>query len=333
MLSLLLLLYIDPYPLYVPQYQPRPEPIAARPTRTTPAWADNLPSKPAPSIATNQEQASPVHLTKAELHHIAAVPKPRYNDNWIKPVEDPPRRASPRRSEIMRQNISHSGEHWLYEEAERRRLAAQQPSQPLQKRQDPSQYHEHQWWPQQSPSGTNGCSVAYGDSGYGVPQRYDYSEQSQPLPSPAYRTSYDHHANQQPPHAPRLSSHDQTPERVTPPRYPDSISPRNHTSYSSTNPHSPSYRYPSSTPQFYPDNAHSLSPHADPQQPSRVSYPAADPVHSRTSSQNSEPPPVPPKPPRLLSSSVENSHSAEQVIAVSGYQACAHCGDELGEVR
>lgn len=316
--------------------------------RSVPSWTD-LPSKPVTSItmSPSSEQLSPTHLTKAELHQIAAVPKPRYNDNWIKPPEENQRRPAPRRSEIMRQNISHAGEHWLFEEAERRRLASQQGIQHLQKRQDPSQYqYGQQWWSQEPPSpsgGSNGYSVEYsGDNGYGLPQRYDFDEQSQSLSSPAYRTSYEgdryNHCGNQPSEfypTPR----DQTlTNSIAPPQYTDTSS-HNH-SHSTPKPNSPSYHYPPSSTQRYnypqcdtnaPMSLSPKSPYSDHQQPSRVSYPIAEPVHSRTSSQNSEPPPVPPKPPRLMQGG-ENSHPAEQVIAVSGYQACAHCGDELGEL-
>ena len=327
------------------QYQRRPEPVDNVSPKPLQPWLPPL--NPASAADNPDGPVSPTQLTKAELHQIAAVPRPRFNDNWIKPAEERQRRPAPRRSEIMRQNINHPGEHWLFEEAERRRLAAQQGN--LQKRQDPSQYqYEQQWWPQESPApsgGSNGYSVEYGgDSGYGLPQRYDFDEQPQSLSSPAYRTSYDggsrydRYGNQPPLVHPTPTSPNQTiADPVPSPRYIDT--PTHNHPYSTPKPNSPSYHYPpSSTQQYhYPhsDNA-SLSPNSHPpypdqKQPSRVSYPSVEPVHSRTSSQNSEPPPVPPKPPRLLASS-ENSQAAEHVIAVSGYQACANCGDALGEL-
>ena len=329
------------------QYQRKPEPVDNVSPKSLPPWADSL--KPAPSAVNTDGQVSPTQLTKAELHQIAAVPRPRFNDNWIKPAEERQRRPAPRRSEIMRQNINHPGEHWLFEEAERRRLAAQQGTQHLQKRQDPSQYqYEQQWWPQESqpPSGgSNGYSVEYsGDSGYGLPQRYDFDEQPQSLSSPAYRTSYDggnrydHYGNQPPLVHPTPSSTNQTiADPVPSPRYIDT--PTHNHPYSTPKPNSPSYHYPPSSTQQYhythSDNAslspNSYPPYPDQKQPSQVSYPSVEPVHSRTSSQNSEPPPVPPKPPRLLAGS-DNSQAAEHVIAVSGYQACANCGDALGEL-
>lgn len=84
-------------------------------------------------------------MTRRTLHNLGAAPRRSLigEEAWIASNSSEDDRRQ-RRSEIMRQNLSHPSQHWLVEEAERRRLAEQsgtdRPPAQLSPRQGPAQH-------------------------------------------------------------------------------------------------------------------------------------------------------------------------------------------------
>ena len=275
--------------------------------------------------------------SKRALHNLGATPRKSviHSDQWIKPDEPQRPRTSPRSSDVLR--TAPGQQHWVVEEAERRRLAEQTGKERLQKLQSRQQQGQSPY-EQYRQEGYNRSSPYTGEGMGGVVSNSSVSPRLQ-YPYGGGDTSHD-------------ASRMYNPDTITPtnqslsqqPPPPSSLSslPSSSSNYYHNNQHNqPTHQQPLLTQQQQQQPLNQTLPHQSyPYQPvpaPAASYPEYS--HQRTgsdaSSEHRAAPPVPPKPSRgLLSSSTssddEHRAAAEQVT-VSGYQQCAHCETELGK--
>ena len=96
--------------------------------------APSLPSPGARSLDATQRD-------RRSLHQLNQVPRSRFNENWLNP--DASKKPAQRRSDVMRQ-AAPMAQHWVVEEAERRRLAEQSGKERLQKLHSRQQQQQQQ---------------------------------------------------------------------------------------------------------------------------------------------------------------------------------------------
>lgn len=272
-----------------------------------------------PQFLENSPNSQPITReppSKKELHSLNAVPKRRtmQSDDWIVPddelVDVEPPKPQPRRSEIIRREYSNPQEHWLVEEAERRRLA-QQGSQ-----------HRHSMHNMY----TDGPIKPADD----LVNRWHDSKHRKSVPSNSYGDSaYEKSIPEQ--------IKQTLKERVSGGIRPTHFAPN----YQSTVEDAPTQNQQQDNySKYYPHSksAMFLSPSASspgygtqPVVAPRI--PKSDAVESNESQPGnrlpkSDPPSPPVKPPRT---SGTNDNVASHMVQVSGKQKCSHCGQELGK--
>ena len=74
---------------------------------------------------TTPERSLGEPMSKPNLHALGATPKQRLrsNEDWIKAEEDKKEEQRRKHAEVMRQQFPNPADHWVVEEAERRRMA------------------------------------------------------------------------------------------------------------------------------------------------------------------------------------------------------------------
>ncbi len=294
----------------------------------------------------SNSQASTAHppMSKKGLMNISAAPSRRLMDSqeWIQPSEEgKPGQMS--HGQIMRREIRDPSQHWLVEEAERRRMAEFGTTEGVH-RQDIQRSA-----PVADP--TVQYRAAQGDRN--TDPRLSYPSYSH-SPTPAMSTF--------------RSPDSQPPELVRPHQAGSYIGPYGNVSDpSSSNPAGVSHLWGSqSERELQESHASSVSyPRPAPASTVYTQPPSTVSTHSTHTAQYADPswhasrgpapaemhssmedvpagmtrvqasmegsgrvPPVPPKPPRLLEE--EESH-AEPVVSVSGMQRCSQCDEYLGE--
>ena len=325
--------------------------------------------------------------SRKSLHNLSATPKQKIisGQDWI--LSDEERRRQERtsgrvgtggssahhsrHSDIMRQHVPNTSDHWLVEEAERRRRAEKggqdrpagvtqsRPHHPNHQSNQPSHPHTYPTSPQSiSPGGRSGYWM--GEEGsqpapqsHRVGGPYDQDVQSS---SSSYSNSRDYRS---PTH---IMEHTEAPggrdwnrpsrpipeeikqtllQRVSQAKYSQSsqslssTSPPGHTGSGSPN---TSYPY---TPSPAPSYQYTSPSQQYPQQyhdQSGYSHPQHQhPYSSSYPDVNANQPPAPPtKPPRSTPGvggpvAPPCGHTHAEVVSVSGHQKCAHCEEELGE--
>ncbi len=286
-------------------------------------------------------------MTKRSLHNIGATPTRRILTNdaeWIKAEDERKRRDDPRRqqqqqrhSDIMKAAFSNPSQHWVVEEAERRRLAEQTGRERLQKLQSrPTQ-------PAIIPSGYNPTKSQPGQSVKEDLYKAEY-DMSPVGGSQLYHTPPTHvmehteaPTEKSRPHRPIPDAIKQTLlQRTMAPKSPRSQQAPSSPNYPPYGPayvhqQSPSSQYPNQSPSQYPEDYRypQSVPYTGPSQ----GYPpvtAAPAYYQDDQQQHTYDPKVPPaKPPRSLP--VDEGGSRAEVVSVSGHQMCSHCDQQLGE--
>ena len=111
-------------------------------------------------------------MSKPNLHALGATPKQRLrsSEDWIKAEEDKKEEKRRKHAEVMRQQFPNPADHWMVEEAERRRMAEQSGRERLQKLQSRQQQiaQAAQHYPQ--------YRSAVDPTSYMKPHQYDLSE-------------------------------------------------------------------------------------------------------------------------------------------------------------
>ena len=111
-------------------------------------------------------------MSKPNLHALGATPKQRLrsSEDWIKAEEDKKEEQRRKHAEVMRQQFPNPADHWMVEEAERRRMAEQSGRERLQKLQSRQQQiaQAAQHYPQ--------YRSAVDPASYMKPHQYDLSE-------------------------------------------------------------------------------------------------------------------------------------------------------------
>ena len=247
---------------------------------------------------------------KRDLKKINAIPIPRMmaNDAWIKPAE--PERKGPRRSEIMRKETTNIQDHWMVQEAERRRLADRNKEERMAKLQS---------------------RQTAGDDLYRVPARsYEdlnrlaAEKDNEPALQPKYPLRPSTHVME---HVERPDS--SRPSRPIPDDIKQTLISRVAAPKGSNGSSSPSAQSPSNLPHpnyanpgygQYPEGAYPYQP-----QPSPTDQ--MPPVRSTLVEKV-----APAKPPRKISSGEPGEEDdAGDIVSVSGKKKCSHCSQELGE--
>lgn len=274
--------------------------------------------------------------SRRSLHNLSATPKQRIisGNDWIVSDEERKRQEKQQRlsrhGEIMRQHIPNTSDHWLVEEAERRRRADRSGQDRPNIQSRPTQLETGvqpgYWTGDDSQYRSYDSDSQSGHSGYyktpthimehtAAPD-HDQSRPARPIPDAIKQTLI---------------------QRVTNPKS---------TARSPTSPSSPSYPYQPYNPQY--PSYHSQ--HSPPTQYSSTSIPYNPDDHYNQNIPQQQapayqlsyyeggcvPPPEPPvKPPRAPPGhgGVPGSEATHaEVVSVSGHQKCAHCEEPLGEV-
>ena len=121
---------------------------------------------------TTPERSIGEPLSKPSLHALGATPKQRLrsSEDWMKAEEEKKEEQRRKHAEVMRQQFPNPADHWMVEEAERRRMAEQSGRERLQKLQSRQQQiaQAAQQYPQ--------YRSAVDPDAYMKPHQYDLSE-------------------------------------------------------------------------------------------------------------------------------------------------------------
>ena len=288
--------------------------------------------RPASFHATVPQTTGMEPMTKKKLQNLNAAPKSRMRDDWIGGDDqshgriDDEHRKHMRRSEIMRREMPNTQDHWLVEEAERRRQREKygspdpynQPIPPASDRLMP-------------PIIDRGSSRSPPAPNQGATHIMEHVQEpvigrpGKPIPE-AIKQTLMQRVNIQ---LKSPTSSYPSMEDYNSPSYPA------HQTHMDPGPPLPARHY------YDENNGASDAARYDPQQrlagggsstslQHQGAYTHSSPVKSSGLQYNDQQQP-PAKPPRSTGGvSSEESH-AEQVVSVSGKQRCSHCQKELGE--